>query len=121
MKSRYESNRFEETAQDVAEYCRLQVEAVKLRALETLATLFNNIFSTLVLVVLVSIALLFLAVALTLILAEATGSLLCAVLIISAIFLIAAIVIYALRKTLIVNPLVKMLSKSMFGHANGEE
>ncbi len=121
MKSRNDSNRFEETAQDALEYCRLQVEAVKLRALATLATLFNNIFSVLVLVVTVSIALFFLAVALTLILAQATGSLLCAVLIICALFLIVSIVIYALRKKLIVNPLVKMLSKLMFGNDKEED
>jgi phosphoglycerol transferase MdoB-like AlkP superfamily enzyme len=121
MKCDNDSNRFEDTARDALEYCRLQVEAVKLRVLETVATLFNNIFVVLVLVVTLSIALLFLAVALTLILAQATGSLLCAVLIISAIFLIASIVVYYLRKDLIVNPAVKMLSKLMFGNKNGED
>lgn len=121
MRSRVESNRFEDTATDLLEYGRLQVESVKLRVLETLATLFNNIFSVLLLVVVVSIALMFLGVALTLILAEATGSLLVAVLILAAFFLIVAIVIYALRKRLIVDPLVKMLSKTMFAHQKVEE
>lgn len=120
MKCKIDSNRFEDTAQDALEYGRLQIEAVKLRVLETLATLFNNIFAVLILVVAVSIALLFLAVALTLLLAQATGSLLCAVLIIAAVFLIAAIVIYYLRKTLIVNSMVRMLAKLMFAHEKKE-
>ena len=121
MKDRNDSNRFEETAQDVMEFCRLQIDAVKLRVLESLATLFNSIFSVFVLVMVAFIALLFLAVALTLLLANWTGSLLIAVLIMAGFFILLSILVYALRKKLIVNPMVRMLSKLLFAPDKEEE
>ena len=107
-------DRVEDTAQDVADYGHLQLDSLKLRLLESFATLFNNIFSVFVLVIVAAFALMFIAAALTLLLAELVGSMLVAVLIMAGVFIIVTLIVYALRKKLIINSMVRMLGKLMF-------
>lgn len=112
------TERLEDTAKDATDYGRLQLDALKLSLLERFATLFNNIYSVVILMIVASFALFFIAGALTLLLTELTGSLLIAVLILAGAFLIATGVLYALRKKLVINSMVRMLSKLMFEKDN---
>ena len=109
-----DQNRFQRTASDAKEYAMLQVDRLKLRMVESLATLFNNIFWVFVIVLLSGFVLMFLAVALTIALSELVGSLLVAVLIMAGVFLTATVIVYARRKKLIVNAMVRHLGKSFF-------
>ena len=106
MKNGDEMNRVEQTAADATDYVLLQ--------LDNLATLFNTVFGVIVIMVLLSFVVMFLGIAATWGLAELIGSLVGATLIMASVFLIAAILVYAFRKKLIINPVVRMLSKIMF-------
>ncbi|HIS33851.1 MAG TPA: phage holin family protein [Candidatus Avirikenella pullistercoris] len=114
MKNGDEMNRVEQTAADATDYVLLQLDKFKLRLLDNLATLFNTVFGVIVIMVLLSFVVMFLGIAATWGLAELIGSLVGATLIMASVFLIAAILVYAFRKKLIINPVVRMLSKIMF-------
>lgn len=107
-------DRVEQTAADAACYAQLQLDRLKLRLLDNFSTLFNTVFGVLLVIILSSFAGLFLAVALIWALGNWIGSMLWALLIIAGVFLIASVVVYAKRKTLIINPVVRMLSQIMF-------
>jgi len=104
----------EQTAADLAEYGQLQLDKLKLRLLDDFATLFNNIFGVLLVVILASLALVCLAIALTWGLGALIGSYLWAVVIMGGVFILAAVIVYALRRRLVINSAVKMLAKLFF-------
>jgi hypothetical protein len=107
-------NRFEETAQDLFEYGKLQVDGLKLRLLESLSTLFDSVFTAFVLLFLGTIALLFVAVTLMLVLAELTGSLLLSAAIMTGVLILLIVIIYVRREKLFIDMIVRMLSKLLF-------
>lgn len=108
------NNPFKQTAADTKEFVLLHVDRVKLRLVDTLATLFNSIFAVFVVVLLACFVLMFLAIALTIAVAVWVNSYLWAVLIMAGIFIIATIIVYANRKKLVVNSMVRMLTKAFF-------
>lgn len=108
------SDRFEDSVRDLREAGELRLEALKLRVLESLATLFNSVLGVFILIIVCSFALIFISVALTLLLADLVGSLLIAVLIMAAVFILAAVIIHLSRKKLFINPMVRMLGKLLF-------
>ena len=114
-------DRFGDTAQDIREYANLQLEDLKLRLLEKLSTLFNNVLSILILIFLASTTLNFIGVVLVLLLAKLIGSLLIAVAIMAGVFLIATLIVYACRKKMFINPMVRMLSKMLFDKEKEED
>lgn len=67
-------------------------------------------FGIFVLSVLVGIAIIFFAIALTWLLGLALGSVLLAVILMGGLFLLLALIVYLLRKKLIINPSVRLLS-----------
>lgn len=111
---RDDMNPIEQTASDAADFAMLQLDKLKLRLLDNFATLFNTLFSVLILMILAGIVVMFLSVALVLALSAWIGSLLIAVLIVAAFFLLIAVVVYIYRDKLIVNPAVRVLGKVMF-------
>lgn len=92
-------------------YGQLRTEAFRLGLIDNLATLFNTLFSVLLIVVLLGIATLFFAVALTWILGMIIGSLLVAILLIGSLFVVLAILVYLFRQRLITNPSVRLLCR----------
>lgn len=114
-------DRFEDTAQDIHEYANLQLEGLKLRLLEKLSTLFNNVLSIFILVFLASTTLSFIGVVLVLLLAKLTGSLLIGVAIMAGVFLIATVIVYACRKRMFINSMVRMLAKMLFEKEKEED
>lgn len=107
-------NEVEETVVDTAEYLQVQLNRFKLRLLDNFSTLFNAIFGVLLLMILVSFAGMFLAVALVWALGQWIGSMFWALILMAVLFLIVALWVYVCRKKLIVNPAVRLLSKIMF-------
>lgn len=99
-----------QSVRDIKEYAALRVEGFRLSLIENLATLFNSLFAIFVLSVLVGIAIIFFAIALTWLLGLALGSVLLAVILMGGLFLLLALVVYLLRKKLIINPSVRLLS-----------
>lgn len=107
-------DRFQDTAEDLLEYGKLQLDSLKLRLLSAVSTLSNNIFSVFLLVLTGAIAVVFLAATLTLLLADWTGSLLLATAIMTAVFIILVLVVYFRRKKMFINMMVRMWSKMLF-------
>jgi hypothetical protein len=107
-------DRFDETLHDLRGYGSLQWDALRLKALETLSEFFNTVASSLIVILLGSIALLFLGVLFTVLLADLTGSWLLAVGIMTVVFFVATLVVYLKRRTLLTDSMVRMLSKILF-------
>ncbi len=114
MKDETIKDRFQDTADDLLEYGRLQLDSLKLRALEALATLSGNIVAMVLLLLLAMIALFFLNLTLTLLLTQWIGSLLWAAAIMTALLLIVVWIIYLFRKKLFVNSMVRIFGKMFF-------
>lgn len=103
----------ERAIRDLKDYASLRADSVRLALIDNLATLFNTLFSVALLIVLAGIGTVFFAVALTWILGWIIGSMLYAILIIGALFLIATLVVYWKRNSLIVDRSVQMLARMM--------
>ena len=108
------AGRIERTLQDAREYAMLVTEKVSLSLIENLALLSNSLFVLVLLVVLLSIAAVFFAVALTWALGIAIGSVFYAVLLMGGLFVLSAVVVLMLRRRLIVGPAVRMFSRIMY-------
>ena len=98
--------RIGQTAQDLKEYASLRVDSFRL----SLISFFNSLFGVFILIVLLGIATTFFAIALTWVLGIALGSMLLAIVLMGCLFVVFAIIVYALRRKLIINQTVRMLS-----------
>ena len=96
---------------DLKEYAALRVESFRLSLIENLATLFNSLFGIFVLSVLIGIAIIFFAIALTWLLGIALGSVLLASVLMGCLFLLLAVIVYLVRGKLIINQSVRLLSR----------
>ena len=83
----------------------------RLSLIENLATLFNSLFGIFVLSVLIGIAIIFFAIALTWLLGIALGSVLLAIVLMGCLFLLLAVIVYLVRGKLIINQSVRLLSR----------
>lgn len=106
--------RMGQTAQDVKEYAGLYIDRFKLGLIDNLATFFNTLYGVLVLVLLFGIAAMFFAVALTWVLSILMGSVLYATLAMGGLFVVFGLIVLALRKKLVINPLVRIFSRMMY-------
>lgn len=103
--------RIGQSFRDLKEYAALRVESFRLSLIENLATLFNSLFGIFVLSVLIGIAIIFFAIALTWLLGIALGSVLLAIVLMGCLFLLLAVIIYLVRGKLIINQSVRLLSR----------
>lgn len=99
------------TMRDLGDYVSLNADKVRLWTIENLAVCFNTLFGILLLVVLLGIAVLFFAVAVTWILGILLGSYLMAILLMGGVFVVCSLIVYLLRKRLIVDSAVRMLCR----------
>lgn len=99
------------TIEDLKDYASLQADSFRLSLIDNLSTLFNTLFGVFVLIVLAGIGTVFFAVALTWVLGLLIGSMLYSILIMGALFMILAAIVYVKRNNLVVNQSVQMLSK----------
>ena len=102
------------TVQDLKDYASLRADSVRLSLIDNLSTLFNTLFGVAVILALAGIATVFFAVALTWVLGLLIGSVLYAVLIMGALFVVLAAVVYAFRKRLVVNQSIRLLSRMVY-------
>ena len=102
--------RIGQTAQDLKEYASLRVDSFRLSLIDNLSTFFNSLFGVFILIVLLGIATTFFAIALTWVLGIALGSMLLAIVLMGCLFVVFAIIVYALRRKLIINQTVRLLS-----------
>lgn len=101
----------ERTVEDLKDYASLRADSIRLSLIDNLSTLFNTLFGVFVLILLAGIGTVFFAVALTWVLGLLIGSMLYSILIMGALFMILAAIVYAKRNNLVVNQSVQMLSK----------
>ena len=102
---------FSRTVTDIKHYAGLWVENAKLGMIDSLSSVLSSLFGVLILIVLLGIAAMFFAVGLTWLLGILLGSFLWAIFIMGACFVVMAVVVYSLRKRLIVNQAIQMLSR----------
>ena len=99
------------TVEDLMDFASLRADSIRLSLIDNLSTLFNTLFGVFVLILLAGIGTVFFAVALTWVLGLLIGSMLYSILIMGALFMILAAIVYAKRNNLVVNQSVQMLSK----------
>lgn len=86
------------------------MDSFRLSLIDNLSSFFNSLFGVFILIVLLGIATTFFAIALTWVLGIALGSMLLAIVLMGCLFVVFAIIVYALRRKLIINQTVRMLS-----------
>lgn len=86
------------------------MDSFRLSLIDNLSSFFNSLFGVFILIVLLGIATTFFAIALTWVLGIALGSMLLAIVLMDCLFVVFAIIVYALRRKLIINQTVRMLS-----------
>ena len=80
--------RIGQTAQDLKEYAALRVDSFRLSLIDNLSSFFNSLFGVFILIVLLGMA----------------------IVLMGCLFVVFAIIVYALRRKLIINQTVRMLS-----------
>ena len=111
MNAKNSTGPLSKTMRDLGDYVSLNADKVRLWTIENLAVCFNTLFGILLLVVLLGIAVLFFAVAVTWVLGILLGSYLVAILLMGGVFVVCSLIVYLLRKRLIVDSAVRMLCR----------
>ena len=101
-------------------YLRLELNYSKLTAVEKLAVLLSTMAFVAVVTVLGAFVLFYLASTLVMTIAELTGNEWSGNLIVAALLLVAIAVVVALRKTLIINPITRFLTKLLLNPEDNE-
>lgn len=101
------SNILRKAVTDLKDYVSLMADKLTLGILENLSKSISSVFSVFVATLLASIAFLFLSVALMLVLAQLLHSYIYSMLIMGGVFVIAAILVFINRDTLIANRIIR--------------
>ena len=91
-----------------------RADRLRLGLIENLSTFFNALFGVVVLIVLLWIAAMFFAVALTWVIGMLIGSMLGAILLMGGLFVVLAAIVYAVRRRLIVDQMARMFGKMVY-------
>ena len=100
-----------ELIQDCKTYLEMQKEYTKLELTEKLTVIFSAVVLIILLTLLTIVVLFYLSVSLALYLAPLVGGLIVSFAIIAGVIVLLMLVIYLLRKHIIVNPLVNFFAK----------
>jgi hypothetical protein len=119
MEQSEQKNPFEDLSVSAKEYLNLKIDEYKLRGVEGLSTLFNTILFITVTTIVAGVALQLLGLAAGYAIGELIGSTSLGFCIIGGIFVIAVIILYAFRKKLFINQLIKIFIKLFFD--NGQK
>lgn len=109
-----QTSRPEQIAKELASYVNLRIDSLKLNLIENLSHMFSSMLGLLVFVVLVSMSLMLLTVAFTFWLGTVIGSMPWAMIIVALFFMVVAIIVFALRRRLIADSMVRMFSRMFF-------
>lgn len=102
---------FQQLYDDVKKYIELQTEYVKVEFVEKLTILLSTLLIITLVIILAIASLFYLFFAVAYALLPIVGSLTISFLIISVVYVLLVALIFILRKKLIINPLVRFLSK----------
>lgn len=109
-------NKYEELWAELKKYLTLQIDYAKLTAVEKLVVLLSAIAMVAVMLILGACVLFYLSFAVVFMLSDAIGSTWGAYLIVSGIFLVLMLVVYALRQKLILDPVSRFLTRLFLHH-----
>ena len=114
------SDKIIDISESVKDYLDMRINAVKLQIIEHLSIIISKILFYVLLFVLFSIALFFIGSTFSLWMGELLGSEAAGALVTAAVFLIACLVVFVMRRELFVNSTVGMLSKMFFEQRDEE-
>ena len=109
-------NKYEELWAELKKYLTLQIDYAKLNTVEKLVVLLSAIAMVAVMLILGACVLFYLSFAVVFMLSDAIGSTWGAYLIVSGIFLVLMLVVYALRQKLILDPVSRFLTRLFLHH-----
>ena len=109
-------NKYEELWAELKKYLTLQIDYAKLTTVEKLVVLLSAIAMVAVMLILGACVLFYLSFAVVFMLSDAIGSTWGAYLIVSGIFLVLMLVVYALRQKLILDPVSRFLTRVFLHH-----
>ena len=109
-------NKYEELWAELKKYLTLQIDYAKLTTVEKLVVLLSAIAMVAVMLILGACVLFYLSFAVVFMLSDAIGSTGGAYLIVSGIFLVLMLVVYALRQKLILDPVSRFLTRLFLHH-----
>ncbi len=121
MKKNEQTNRVERFIDNIDRYINLRIDAFKLAMVENLSTLAGNILGIVIFLLLALIALLLLTAAATWAIGILIGSMIGALLIMAAVYLIIGGIVLANRQKLFSNRMVRMFSRMFFEHNNNRD
>ena len=121
MKKNEQTNRVERFIDNIDRYINLRIDAFKLAMVENLSTLAGNILGIVIFLLLALIALLLLTAAATWAIGILIGSMIGALLIMAAVYLIIGGIVLANRQRLFSNRMVRMFSRMFFEHNNNRD
>ncbi len=104
----------ERIAADLTSYVNLRLDALKLSLVENLSVAFSNAFGIVVFIILGGMGLLFFTGVLTYLLGLLIGSMLWAVIVMGALFMIAAVVVLVNRQKMFADQMVRMFGRMFF-------
>ena len=109
-------NKYEELWAELKKYLTLQIDYAKLTAVEKLVVLLSAIAMVAVMLILGACVLFYLSFAVVFMLSDAIGSTWGAYLIVSGIFMVLMLVVYAMRQKLILDPVSRFLTQLFLHH-----
>ena len=109
-------NKYEELWAEMKKYLTLQIDYAKLTAVEKLVVLLSAIAMVAVMLILGACVLFYLSFAVVFMLSDAIGSTWGAYLIVSGIFMVLMLVVYAMRQKLILDPVSRFLTRLFLHH-----
>ena len=109
-------NKYEELWAELKKYLTLQIDYAKLTTVEKLVVLLSAIAMVAVMLILGACVLFYLSFAVVFMLSDAIGSTWGAYLIVSGIFLVLMLVVYAMRQKLILDPVSRFLTRLFLHH-----
>ena len=109
-------NKYEELWAELKKYLTLQIAYATLTAVEKLVVLLSAIAMVAVMLILGACVLFYLSFAVVFMLSDAIGSTWGAYLIVSGIFMVLMLVVYAMRQKLILDPVSRFLTRLFLHH-----
>lgn len=107
--------------QNLHEYLEARIELTKIQVLEKISLLTSSVLTTLILIFLAFFFLLFASIAASLIVGEQLGEWYWGFLIVACFYALLAIVLYAFRRKIILNPILNTIIDVMFREDDEED
>lgn len=118
MEQENQPNRAERLIQELVSYLNLRLDAFKLNMVENLSLVFGNMTAVFIAALLAGMALLLFTAALVWWLGTVLGSFLLSIILVGALYLAAAWIVFLLRDRLITDRMVRMFSQMFFNQRN---